>query len=722
MAVAALAAVPSGLSLAIGAASAAAGAAVAKVWCDSSDSAFARRLAEVQRTAPLTAAPGVDLSLAIRQLLASFDWSLAVEERKLAVLGLGAFLLGAASSERQELPGFQGYSDSASSARRTLDKERRRQLRRIWQICAQPPPSQRPIRSSASSQSSASLPRPRRLIKLIGSTQKHGIVSQSKQQEVYEKLFDPQRGGVRGPHDACAALCYLVSSFFELRREPPGSLRDAERQSLRLAVAALARHRVFDEDRVKDCCETESIFSQSQDDMVKEEMAQFRRGAIALLCFLDAALSWRPIDPWGLAGIAEDSCIELVAPEAGGVSTFPQLASTVRAAMKKAAEGCRVTWRRIGVHLDAIRCRDLPEPWPWVWVQSEDASMLVRNHTKVRLKVELHRPSARPASPWADWPLVRTFAPVPKPVLVAEIGPGIEWALRPRAREGRSFQMRLVTESGVVVCTRRLQRGQTFDFEVPVPPQPRPASATAPRKGAGSEGRRSDREGSVCSTMEPSDGLRSERGSLASSAFPPLVERAQGASHFPSAAAAEAVRCPREQMQAKLLARRRLIEGEAEMAAVPPRQEEEFEEMDEELDSEGAEDDEEDVDSLRPPQQLRLAGHRGRRSKGRRSLTAAEVPSGLAGVSDPLASVPVELDAAICSRCLRQMTVRSTRPANSVYANGVQCDRCATELLIPGTLLMEDDKHFFHCGKCWYDLCPSCALKEMREVWWSEQQ
>ena len=47
-----------------------------------------------------------------------------------------------------------------------------------------------------------------------------------------------------------------------------------------------------------------------------------------------------------------------------------------------------------------------------------------------------------------------------KPILVAEVKPGIEWALRPRAKEGREFKLRLMTKAGVMVCARGLRRGQ----------------------------------------------------------------------------------------------------------------------------------------------------------------------------------------------------------------------------------------------------------------------
>jgi len=77
-------------------------------------------------------------------------------------------------------------------------------------------------------------------------------------------------------------------------------------------------------------------------------------------------------------------------------------------------------------------------------------------------------------------------------------------------------------------------------------------------------------------------------------------------------------------------------------------------------------------------------------------------------------------DAGICPRCLRAMASRCTRPAASVYTGGVECDRCGLELVRHG--VDEDDgvEDFFHCGRCWYDLCRNCTLHEMREVWWDD--
>lgn len=87
--------------------------------------------------------------------------------------------------------------------------------------------------------------------------------------------------------------------------------------------------------------------------------------------------------------------------------------------------------------------------------------------------MELHH--RRRPSPWADLPLLKElyrWFQQERPILVADVKPGIEWALRPRAKEGQHFRVRLMTKSGVLVCAKGLRRGQALDFQVPVPPAP----------------------------------------------------------------------------------------------------------------------------------------------------------------------------------------------------------------------------------------------------------
>ena len=66
--------------------------------------------------------------------------------------------------------------------------------------------------------------------------------------------------------------------------------------------------------------------------------------------------------------------------------------------------------------------------------------MLVRNRTKVPLRVELHH--AKEPSPFSEClqPLFSNWVAL-DPLLVAEVNPGIEWALRPKKEDGRDFQV-----------------------------------------------------------------------------------------------------------------------------------------------------------------------------------------------------------------------------------------------------------------------------------------
>lgn len=645
---------PVGAGLSFGAVAAAAGALTAKAWSDSSDDAHALRLAEVRNYARLVAAPGVSLGPAIRQMLASFSWCLSVEERRRGGLAGSTSALNHFDSVfggDESDDGSHG-SDGARVAgtQLAIEKEMRRQVRRIWKLCEQQPQPPRPARGKPEGMGRQVLSR------LSGKgkrTRKSESVAESEaserprgfeSNEAYEKLFNPQfNSGDRG---LCAALCYLLTAFIRHRRKCLGGFSDGSRSSLRLAVAALARHPVFDED-----------INEKEDGKPSGDVMEFRRGALALLPLLDAALAWRPVDPWGWLGNCEDDA-PLLAAYMKGLCTFPALAARLKKSLNKAASGDTVVWRRLSVHLDSLRIRELPHPWSGVWVQARDASMLVRNHTKVPLRVELHRPPSTIASPWADWPLVSNFmlflfgAQKPKALITADVGPGIEWAMRPKTSEGRNFELKLVTQHGVVVCSKRLRRGQIFDFKVNVPVRQdrnKPLKALGDTSLAGKQVGRpkaaSDADAdddSICSTTAPSS--QAARVSIASSSASASIA---SVSHAAAAA-------PLQRVEA------------SGMAAV--------------------------IDETLP------------------------MVSTIEGL--PVASAE-SLDTAICPKCLREMRSRSSRPGAETYAEGVQCDLCED------FIFEEDDGDeskmvFFHCKRCWFDMCHTCALVNMQEVWWED--
>jgi len=432
--------------LALGAASAAVGAAITKLWCDQED-AQVRCLGQVQKHTALRAAPEVDLCTAARTLLLSFDWCLSWEDD---------------DEPKGSLSGHpvdtdEGTVGTPPGKRRSLNQEYRRHFRRIWRICAQPPPphivgSERSRRGSAHSRwrgvsSSSTL------------QQQHSVMDA-------DKVFG-QAPGQSGARGVCAALCFLVSSFLEFRRGARGRFRDAERSSLRLATAALARHPALADVQALDEWQSSPAGASGG----AGEDLQFRHWAMALICFLDAALSWGPLDPLGWVGRCQGG-EDALTVHYTGFCTFRAVAGKLRLRLRKALSGCRATWRRLAVQLDAVRERKLPEPWPWIWVRSPDAEMLVRNHSKVRLRVELHRPPGAIPSVWADWPLLRR-ALQPQALLTADVGPGVEWVFRPQAPED-SFRVRVMSRAGIEVCSRGLRRGQAMDFRVSVPPRPDP--------------------------------------------------------------------------------------------------------------------------------------------------------------------------------------------------------------------------------------------------------
>merc|ERR1712176_255562 len=217
--------------------------------------------------------------------------------------------------------------------------------------------------------------------------------------DAYEKLFDPQSGSVSDKRGFCAALCFLLSSFLEQRHRANGRVPDVDRRTLRIATTALARHPLLDELR-------DNVFA--EDDAPSKgsaETADFLRGALIIISFLDAALSWRPVDATGTFGRCED-CDGILTGQNIGVCSYAALVGRLRTILDKVKNKSKRAWHRLQLHLDLLRTRPLPAPWPWVWLYAQDASMLVRNKTRVPLRVELYRTIKPVGSPWADWPLL----------------------------------------------------------------------------------------------------------------------------------------------------------------------------------------------------------------------------------------------------------------------------------------------------------------------------
>lgn len=301
--------------------------------------------------------------------------------------------------------------------------------------------------------------------------------------------------------------------------------------------------------------------------------------------------------------------------------------------------------------------------------------MLVRNHTKVPLQVKLYRPDSDRSSPWADLPLLgHWFAPNPV-VMSAQIGPGIEWAMRPEVSEGRYFEMRLLTEAGVVVCARRLRRGQTFDFEVPVPPRPLVLPDTMHRSSETAVGSASTRD------MEVANLRKGMAASVASSCVSTRAPSFSGGSTRTSSASLMSAR-----PQAPLLQEHMQALGECS--------------SDEDL-------------------PLRV-GH------DQQSALEGEAAIHGSTTSEATPATPRQqtiLEAAMCPQCLRQIAPRRTHPTKGAYSGsiGVSCDRCHRQVMMAaGGALAEQP--FFHCRYCCFDSCHDCALQHLQDVWWASKR
>lgn len=619
---------------AVGAASAAAGALVAKALTESSSWTAtghgSQCLSEIRKSLHLAVVPGVPFGDLVRQLLKAVDWMLSVEASRgdLASSARGFLGLDAVDGEAS------APEPAVSRAGRCEKKELRKHLRRLTALCASEPllTHQRPCRPKRRSKVAPDF---------IGGVQREEAVAAA--------LFNPKRNVVRELRGLGASLCFLVGAVLRHRAGAQRWTSQAsERASLRLAVTALAQHPLLDPEDDGIAVGSYSV----------EEVTQFRQGALALLCILDGALAWTPLDPMGWLGACKDSVLALVVGMPR-VCAYPQLAMRLRVCLKKAAGACPATWRRLRVYFDMARATELPEPWPRVWLQSQDSSMLVRNLTKVPLRVELHRADRKVPSPWGDLPLIKALRRLTgfteeRLVFSELVGPGIEWALRPRACEGQHFQMKLLTQAGVVVSSRRLRRGQTFDFEVPVPqctvtvgPPARKVEELATRTGSAIDIK--DEKGkhrhSLCSTVAPSTASRLSTSTCGSMCSPlPSPGAMSGMSSLPAAV--------------------REVDDEAQDSAWEP--------------------------------------------------CAEDAPATDRDAVD-------SLEVALCPRCLRRMVPRLTCPSFTAYAEGVQCDNCGTELLKPGHHEQEQVKsrRFFHCQRCWFDLCGACALQDMTDVWWN---
>ncbi|CAK9046723.1 Aspartate beta-hydroxylase domain-containing protein 2 [Durusdinium trenchii] len=269
------------------------------------------------------------------------------------------------------------------------------------------------------------------------------------------KLFDPRFGTVRGQEGLAAALAYLVAEFLALKKRNPTETPPA-RRSLRLAVASLAHHEAFDKEHATEKCSKRLELEKPKGANLGSRLSwtarmgpiqNFRNTAVGLLCALDAALSWSSLDPFGWIGTPEAESSLLVARGKNqgllGLCSFEDFTHKLSLSLQSARSSQKF-WTRFERHLESIRRRPLEEAWKSPWTVRESASMLVRNRTKVPLRVELHSQSHSQSgiTPVSDWILLQPLFEMffsREPLLVAKVNPGIEWALRPRRQDGQDF-------------------------------------------------------------------------------------------------------------------------------------------------------------------------------------------------------------------------------------------------------------------------------------------
>ena len=442
-------------SSAVGLLSAAVGAGVAKLWTDKDVQAMDRRLEEVKSQAPQSSPAEVDPVVAARHLLETVDWGLANEERRRPQC---------TSDLLKDCFAFSQSEDTrAQNLGGSSQKQYERHLRKVRQLCAAPSCKKAPeLCAQMHSRVHATTPR---------------------RKESSQRLFDPQHGTVRDKLGLCAALAYVVYEFLQLRHGAPGNLQDSPRKSLRLALTSLAQHEAFARSKEEYLPQSLQGKGGSSGNCQKQSWWQqapcaereFRSAAVILICTLDAALSWSPLDPFGWTGKPEDAEGALLSRQRDSCG-FAAFANKLRTCLKAACSSSVKAMRRMEGHLASVRRRELPKPWTTAWVRNDAGPMIVRNRTKVPLRIELH-PSEAPDKSWStDWPAVKQllelFQSSRELVLAAKVEPGVEWALRPKKEAGKEFQLHMLTTSGVRVCSRRMCRGESFDFRVNIPPKP----------------------------------------------------------------------------------------------------------------------------------------------------------------------------------------------------------------------------------------------------------
>ncbi|CAE7726607.1 yciC [Symbiodinium microadriaticum] len=268
----------------VGCISAAAGVVVAKLWTESEANEMDQRLEEVKRQALERSPAGIDPVVALRHLMEALDWSLA---------NAGQHRLQSASDIVRECLNLPLREEAETRALGdSQHEELGRHLRKVRQLC------------SAPSQKRAPELRPQVHARRTQAASKGGTGSTGS-------TYDPDHGGtIQDKLGLSAALSYVVYEFLKLQHAARGCLQDTPRKSLRLALSSLAEHAAFAKGRTGEWmvpCKTKGkVHAQSWWRQSSCPEKDFRTAAVTVICILDAALSWSPLDLFGWMGKPED--------------------------------------------------------------------------------------------------------------------------------------------------------------------------------------------------------------------------------------------------------------------------------------------------------------------------------------------------------------------------------------------------------------------------------
>jgi len=240
------------------------------------------------------------------------------------------------------------------------------------------------------------------------------------------------------------ALGFVTMAFLQLPASNmyPGYFSHVEAKTLTEAIKSLSEHPYFIDYAWKD--------------------DEAKRSSHAQLAILLVLLQWQCVDPLAYSGYSGYF----------GASTFRTFCHKMCSLIRKANANDEDTHLRLQ-HFMETTIEAPPKILATVWTDApSDASIVVRNWSPQTLNVRLFRKGEMPIGGLQDLPLIG-FLFNPEPVLECTIDGRKEWAMRPKIREGRTFDMQLLSKKNKVVGENRIQRGMIYDFDVECPLKPK---------------------------------------------------------------------------------------------------------------------------------------------------------------------------------------------------------------------------------------------------------